>query len=210
MLGGRARSSTFRWSETKNCNSKSHTKESENPSSRWSNKCPWCWIRGHCSRSTRSSHGRTNNHRCFTSTFFHQERWHHCSDSTRASCGNQTHEELTAKSGACASLIRFQEMVRRRDFSSPSTCRLRSTRLTQSLSMKSLSLRTSSLRNLSYSYSTGADGRIEMISNAECNRKNQAPDGYFFKLLKLNAPEWPYSIKQYGLRFLVSLALHLL
>ncbi|CAO2816270.1 unnamed protein product [Amaranthus hypochondriacus] len=105
-----------------------------------------------------------------------------------------THEELIAKAGAYASLIRFQEMVGNRDFSNPSTRRTRSSRLSQSLSTKSLSLRSGSLRNLSYSYSTGFDGRIEMVSNAESERKNPAPRGYFCRLLKLNAPEWPYSI----------------
>lgn len=105
-----------------------------------------------------------------------------------------THEELIAKAGAYASLIRFQEMVGNRDFSNPSTRRCRSSRLSHSLSTKSLSLRSGSLRNLSYSYSTGADGRIEMVSNAETERRNPAPDGYFCRLLKLNAPEWPYSI----------------
>ncbi|CAI0388586.1 unnamed protein product [Linum tenue] len=83
-----------------------------------------------------------------------------------------THEELIAKAGAYATLIRFQEMVRNRDFANPSTRRTRSTRLSHSLSTKSLSLRSGSLRNLSYSYSTG----------------------YFFRLLNLNAPEWPYSV----------------
>ncbi|KAL3719224.1 hypothetical protein ACJRO7_004219 [Eucalyptus globulus] len=105
-----------------------------------------------------------------------------------------THEELIAKAGAYASLIRFQEMVGNRDFSNLSTRRCRSSRLSHSLSTKSLSLRSGSLRNLSYSYSTGADGRIEMVSNAETERRNPAPDGYFCRLLKLNAPEWPYSI----------------
>ncbi|CAL1392103.1 unnamed protein product [Linum trigynum] len=105
-----------------------------------------------------------------------------------------THEELIAKAGAYATLIRFQEMVRNRDFANPSTRRTRSTRLSHSLSTKSLSLRSGSLRNLSYSYSTGADGRIEMVSNAETDRKNPAPKGYFFRLLNLNAPEWPYSV----------------
>lgn len=105
-----------------------------------------------------------------------------------------THEELVAKSGAYATLIRFQEMVGNRDFKNPSTRRSRSSRLSHSLSTKSLSLRSGSLRNLSYSYSTGADGRIEMVSNAETDRKNPAPEGYFCRLLKLNAPEWPYSI----------------
>lgn len=104
-----------------------------------------------------------------------------------------THEELISKCGTYASLIRFQEMGRR-DISNPSTHRSRSSRLSHSLSTKSLSLRSGSLRNLSYSYSTGADGRIEMVSNAETDRKNPAPSGYFFRLLKLNAPEWPYSI----------------
>ncbi|CAI0388592.1 unnamed protein product [Linum tenue] len=89
-----------------------------------------------------------------------------------------THEELIAKAGAYATLIRLT----------------RSTRLSHSLSTKSLSLRSGSLRNLSYSYSTGADGRIEMVSNAETDRKNPAPKGYFFRLLNLNAPEWPYSV----------------
>ncbi|KAM7508036.1 hypothetical protein LguiA_018489 [Lonicera macranthoides] len=106
-----------------------------------------------------------------------------------------THEELIAKPGAYASLIRFQEMIGNRDFSNPSTTnRSRSSRLSHSLSTKSLSLRSGSLRNLSYQYSTGADGRIEMVSNAETDRKNPAPRGYFCRLLKLNAPEWPYSI----------------
>ncbi|KAJ9683659.1 hypothetical protein PVL29_019296 [Vitis rotundifolia] len=105
-----------------------------------------------------------------------------------------THEELIAKAGAYASLIRFQEMVRNRDFANPSTRRSRSSRLSHSLSTKSLSLRSGSLRNLSYQYSTGADGRIEMVSNAETDKKNPAPDGYFCRLLNLNAPEWPYSI----------------
>ncbi|KAL4581746.1 hypothetical protein LXL04_006274 [Taraxacum kok-saghyz] len=106
-----------------------------------------------------------------------------------------THEELISRPGAYSSLIRFQEMIGNRDFSNPSTThRTRSSRLSNSLSTKSLSLRSGSLRNLSYQYSTGADGRIEMISNAETDRKNGAPSGYFFRLLKMNAPEWPYSI----------------
>lgn len=105
-----------------------------------------------------------------------------------------THEELISKAGAYASLIRFQEMVGNRDFSNPSTRRTRSSRLSSSLSTKSLSLRSGSLRNLSYSYSTGLDGRIEMVSSAESERKNPAPRNYFCRLLKLNAPEWPYSI----------------
>ncbi|WOL17145.1 ABC transporter B family member 19 [Canna indica] len=107
-----------------------------------------------------------------------------------------THEELLSKgtSGAYASLIRFQEMARNRDFGGLSTRRSRSSRLSHSLSTKSLSLRSGSLRNLSYQYSTGADGRIEMVSNADNVRKYPAPRGYFFKLLKLNAPEWPYTI----------------
>ncbi|KAK6155103.1 hypothetical protein DH2020_009351 [Rehmannia glutinosa] len=106
-----------------------------------------------------------------------------------------THEELISKAGAYASLIRFQEMVGTRELSTnPSTRRTRSSRLSHSLSTKSLSLRSGSLRNLSYSYSTGADGRIEMVSNAETDRKNPAPAGYFCRLIKLNAPEWPYSI----------------
>jgi len=33
-----------------------------------------------------------------------------------------------------------------------------------------------------------------MISNADNDRKYPAPRGYFFKLLKLNAPEWPYAV----------------
>ncbi|KAJ6843704.1 ABC transporter B family member 19-like [Iris pallida] len=107
-----------------------------------------------------------------------------------------THEELIAKgsSGAYAALIRFQEMARNRDFGVASTRRSRSSRLSHSLSTKSLSLRSGSLRNLSYQYSTGADGRIEMVSNADKDRRYPAPDGYFCRLLKLNAPERPYAI----------------
>lgn len=105
-----------------------------------------------------------------------------------------SHEELIAKAGAYASLIRFQEMARNRDFSNASTRHSRSTRLSNSLSTKSLSLRSGSLRNLSYQYSTGADGRLEMISNADIGRKIPAPRGYFIRLLRMNVPEWPYSI----------------
>ncbi|XP_047314721.1 ABC transporter B family member 19-like [Impatiens glandulifera] len=105
-----------------------------------------------------------------------------------------THEDLIAKNGAYSSLIRFQEMVGNRELSCGSTRRSRSSRLSHSLSTKSLSLRSGSLRNLSYCYSTGADGRIEMVSNGETDRKNRAPHGYFCRLLKLNGPEWPYSI----------------
>lgn len=107
-----------------------------------------------------------------------------------------THEELIAKgsSGAYASLIRFQEMARNIDFGVSSTRQSRSSRLSHSLSTRSQSLRSGSLRNLSYQYSTGADGHIEMVSKADTDRKNPAPDGYFFRLLKMNAPEWPYAI----------------
>ncbi|KAF9595279.1 hypothetical protein IFM89_038414, partial [Coptis chinensis] len=105
-----------------------------------------------------------------------------------------SHEELIARSGAYASLIKFQEMVKNKDLGTPSAHHSRSTRLSHSLSTKSLSLRSGSLRNLSYQYSTGADGRLEMISNADIGRKVPAPKGYFFRLLKMNAPEWPYSI----------------
>ncbi|KAG2575140.1 hypothetical protein PVAP13_7KG412000 [Panicum virgatum] len=107
-----------------------------------------------------------------------------------------THDELLAKgsTGAYASLVRFQESMRNRDLGGASTRRSRSMHLTSSLSTKSLSLRSGSLRNLSYQYSTGADGRIEMISNADNDRKYPAPRGYFLKLLKLNAPEWPYAV----------------
>ncbi|KAG2569204.1 hypothetical protein PVAP13_7NG371700 [Panicum virgatum] len=107
-----------------------------------------------------------------------------------------THDELLAKgsTGAYASLVRFQESTWNRDLGGASTRRSRSMHLTSSLSTKSLSLRSGSLRNLSYQYSTGADGRIEMISNADNDRKYPAPRGYFLKLLKLNAPEWPYAV----------------
>ncbi|XP_072971431.1 ABC transporter B family member 19-like isoform X2 [Typha angustifolia] len=107
-----------------------------------------------------------------------------------------THEGLLAKgsSGAYASLIRFQEMATNRDFGSLSSRRSRPSSLRHSLSTKSLSLRSGSLRNLTYQYSTGEDGHIEMICSADNDKKNPAPHGYFLKLLKLNAPEWPYTI----------------
>ncbi|KAL4197759.1 hypothetical protein AMTRI_Chr04g252710 [Amborella trichopoda] len=110
-----------------------------------------------------------------------------------AELGN--HDELLAKapSGAYANLIRFQEIARNREGLS-STRRSRSSRLSHSLSTKSLSLRSGSLRNLSYQYSTGADGRIEMISNADSGKRNPVLKGYFIRLLKLNMPEWPYAL----------------
>ncbi|KAK9107689.1 hypothetical protein Syun_023700 [Stephania yunnanensis] len=105
-----------------------------------------------------------------------------------------THEELIAKSGSYASLIRFQKIARTRDFNNVCTRNSRSLRLGHSLSTKSLNLRSGSLRNLSYQYSIGADGRIEMISNADTDKKYPAPKRYFIRLLKLNAPELPYLI----------------
>ncbi|VFQ96925.1 unnamed protein product [Cuscuta campestris] len=106
-----------------------------------------------------------------------------------------THDELSAHpGGAYASLIRFNESTAARDCPNrPTHHRSRSSRLSRSLSTKSLNLRSGSQRNLTYSYSTGADGRIEMVSNAETEKKTRAPRGYFWRLLKLNAPEWPYA-----------------
>ncbi|KAJ3677350.1 hypothetical protein LUZ60_003074 [Juncus effusus] len=105
-----------------------------------------------------------------------------------------SHAQLLAKpSGAYSSLIKFQEIARNRDFGACSR-KSRSLHLSHSLSTKSLSLRSGSLRNLSYQYSTGADGQIEMVSAADHDKKYPAPRGYFIKLLKLNAPEWPYAV----------------
>ncbi|KAH7846257.1 hypothetical protein Vadar_011808 [Vaccinium darrowii] len=97
-----------------------------------------------------------------------------------------THEELISKGGAFASLCRFQETMGNPDFSNPSTRHTCSPRLSHSLSTKSLGLHSSSF--------TGADGGKEMVSNIKTERKNPASYGYFWRLLKLNAPEWPYSI----------------
>ncbi|KAG5527475.1 hypothetical protein RHGRI_028388 [Rhododendron griersonianum] len=105
-----------------------------------------------------------------------------------------THDELISKSGAFASLCRFQETMGNHDYPNPSTRHTCSPQLSHSLSTKSISHHSSSL---SYSYDSGADGRIEMVSilsNVKTEKKNPAPHGYFCRLLKLNAPEWPYSI----------------
>ncbi|KAH7847597.1 hypothetical protein Vadar_027922 [Vaccinium darrowii] len=97
-----------------------------------------------------------------------------------------TLEELVSKGGAFASLCRFQETMGNPDFSNPSTKHTYSPRLSNSLSTKSLSLHSSS--------STGADGRKEMVSNVKTDTNNPASHGYFCRLLKLNALEWPYSV----------------
>ncbi|XP_078429609.1 ATP binding cassette subfamily B19 [Wolffia australiana] len=104
-----------------------------------------------------------------------------------------THDDLIARGdgGAYSSLIRFQEMGRTKDLAFR---RSRSSRLSHSLSAKSISLKSGSLRNLSYQYSAGADGRIEMVSNADKDRKFPAPENYFSRLLNLNGPEWPYAL----------------
>ncbi|KAH9295405.1 hypothetical protein KI387_038993 [Taxus chinensis] len=105
------------------------------------------------------------------------------------------HEELLAKgsNGAYSSMVKLQEMAMTRDGNLPLR-KSKSTRLSHSLSTKSLSLRSGSLRTLTYQYSTGADGRLEMISNADANKINNLPRGSLFRLLKLNAPEWPFAL----------------
>lgn len=105
------------------------------------------------------------------------------------------HEELLAKgsSGAYSALVKLQEMGMTTDGSLPLR-KSKSTRLSHSLSTKSLSLRSGSLRALSYQYSTGADGRLEMISNADTSKIDPPAQGSFFRLLKLNTPEWPYAL----------------
>ncbi|XP_058187535.1 ABC transporter B family member 19-like [Rhododendron vialii] len=105
-----------------------------------------------------------------------------------------THEELISRGGAFASLCRFQETTGNRYFSNPSTKHTCSPRLGHSQSQKSANLHSSSLRNLSDSYNTGVDCQTEMVSNVKTKRENPAPEGYFFRLLKLNAPEWPCAI----------------
>ncbi|KAK1397437.1 ABC transporter B family member 19 [Heracleum sosnowskyi] len=76
-----------------------------------------------------------------------------------------------------------------------------STRITNSLSLrrhslstKSMSILSGSFRSLSYQYRTGSECHIEVVSNAGADWKKSAPRNYFFRLLKLNAPEWPYII----------------
>ncbi|KAE9449262.1 hypothetical protein C3L33_18834, partial [Rhododendron williamsianum] len=102
-----------------------------------------------------------------------------------------THDELISKSGAFASLCRFQEMTGNHDYPNPSTRHTCSPQLSHSLATKSISHHSSSL---SFSYNSGANGRIEIVSNVKTERKSPTPQGYFCRLLKLNAPEWPYSI----------------
>lgn len=102
-----------------------------------------------------------------------------------------THEELIAKAGAYASLIRFQQMVGNRDIADTSTSLTNPLKLSHSLSTKSLS---GSFRSLSYRYSIDSNGHLEMAANADTEKKKSAPRNYFFRLLKLNAPEWPYII----------------
>lgn len=91
----------------------------------------------------------------------------------------QVVEKWTHAEGAYSWLICFQKLVSNRDFRNPFT-RSHSSWFSHSLSIKSLSLRYGSWRNLSYQYSTGADGQRRRISNAEIG--------------ELNAPEWTYSI----------------
>ncbi|KAK1361930.1 LRR receptor-like serine/threonine-protein kinase GSO1 [Heracleum sosnowskyi] len=105
------------------------------------------------------------------------------------------HEELIAKAGAYASLIRFQQMVGDGDIANTSTRITNSLSLRRhSLSTKSMSVLSGSFRSLSYQYSTGSECHIEVVSNAGADWKKSAPRNYFFRLLKLNAPEWPYII----------------
>ncbi|KAI8533911.1 hypothetical protein RHMOL_Rhmol10G0047400 [Rhododendron molle] len=103
-----------------------------------------------------------------------------------------THEELILKGGAFASLCLFRETMGNSDFSNPSTRHPCSPRLSHSLSPKSLSPHSRGFRNSSYLYDDQANGRL--VSNLKTERKHPATYGYLCRLLKLNAPEWPYSI----------------
>ncbi|XP_058188307.1 ABC transporter B family member 19-like isoform X2 [Rhododendron vialii] len=103
-----------------------------------------------------------------------------------------THEELILKGGAYASLCRFRETMGNSDFSNPSTRHPCSPRLSHSLSPKSLSPHSRGFKNSSYLYDDQANGRL--VSNLQTERKNPGLYGYLCRLLKLNAPEWPYSI----------------
>ncbi|KAF7129081.1 hypothetical protein RHSIM_Rhsim10G0040800 [Rhododendron simsii] len=94
--------------------------------------------------------------------------------------------------GAFASLCRFRETMGNSDFSNPSTRHPCSPRLSHSLSPKSLSPHSRGFKNSSYLYDDQANGRL--VSNLQTERKNPAAYGYLCRLLKLNAPEWPYSI----------------
>ncbi|KAI8533910.1 hypothetical protein RHMOL_Rhmol10G0047300 [Rhododendron molle] len=105
-----------------------------------------------------------------------------------------THEELISKGGAFASLCRFQETTGNHYFSNPSTRHTCSPRLGHLQSPKSPNLHSSRLRNLSDSHNTGVDCQTDMVSNVKTKMENSAPQGYFFWLLKLNAPEWPCAI----------------
>ncbi|KAE9449260.1 hypothetical protein C3L33_18836, partial [Rhododendron williamsianum] len=78
------------------------------------------------------------------------------------------------------------------DFSNPSTRHPCSPQLSHSLSPKSLSPHSRGFRNSSYLYDDQANGRL--VSNLKTERKNPATYGYLCRLLKLNAPEWRYSI----------------
>ncbi|KAE9449261.1 hypothetical protein C3L33_18837, partial [Rhododendron williamsianum] len=105
-----------------------------------------------------------------------------------------THDELISKGGAFASLCRFQETTGNHYFSNPSTRHTCSPRLGHWQFPKSPDLHSSRLRNLSDSYNTGVDCQTETVSNVKTKMENSAPQGYFFRLLKLNAPEWPCAI----------------
>lgn len=70
----------------------------------------------------------------------------------------------------------------------------KSTRFNDSLSTKSLSFNSRILWVLNYKYSTEKDERLEMIANAGTRNIGPPTQGFFFRLLKLNTPEWPYAL----------------
>ncbi|KAI5062204.1 hypothetical protein GOP47_0022743 [Adiantum capillus-veneris] len=112
-----------------------------------------------------------------------------------------THDELMAKGelGAYSTLVKLQEMA----LSSDGTILGRPSKASNSLnrassmrgSLQSKSRRISSDRHISHrSTSNASEVQVEAVDEEATVRKERAPKGSYWRLMKLNAPEWPYAI----------------
>lgn len=94
-LGRRKRRSIIRWTETENCNSKSHLKESSNSFARRGHQCTWYRIRKTSSSCPGDGNAREDSHLDCPQIINYCQRRYNCSCRERKSCRDRKASGLT-------------------------------------------------------------------------------------------------------------------